>query len=405
MRKTLLLLLLPTLAACARDQGGLRADAQPTLRVADAALAGNAPEVALNVTRSILQSDPFNAAAQLTQAEALYAVGELAQAAAGYRTVLTVQPRSVQARLGLGRVMLAREEAKEAEAAFRAALALEQRAPAWSNLGIALDLQGRHAEAQAAYREALRLDPGNEGARTNTSLSIAMANGAPLPAAPVGQVQLSAAEPSPPTAQPFAPALYDRVLPPPRPALTRLTALARAGAVPAPVPATSAATVEAPVQVLAAAPSLPAAEDATGPAAQPVRPDAPLSVMPLPPRAASPTAAAPAPVPVPAPVAAAVQPAPATPAPAPAPTSPTRQAPAETGLAVLAAAPSLPTGRPPMGPSDRFDPALVPMPVVPMPVVPVPVATPTARPLPTASTRAERTETQEEGSRWLRASR
>lgn len=47
-------------------------------------------------------------------------------------------------------------------------------AVAWSNLGIARDLQGRHTDAQAAYRQALGLNPEMHAAQVNLALSLAM---------------------------------------------------------------------------------------------------------------------------------------------------------------------------------------------------------------------------------------
>ena len=73
-------------------------------------------------------------------------------AAASYRKALTVKPGDPAASLGLGRIML-RRDPHEAERLFRAALASRpDDAVLLANLGVALDLQERHVEAQAAYR-------------------------------------------------------------------------------------------------------------------------------------------------------------------------------------------------------------------------------------------------------------
>lgn len=44
-----------------------------------------------------------------------------------------------------------------------------------NNLGVALDLEGRHQQAQAAYRQALSAQPGLPAAMNNLALSIALA--------------------------------------------------------------------------------------------------------------------------------------------------------------------------------------------------------------------------------------
>ena len=43
-----------------------------------------------------------------------------------------------------------------------------------NNLGVALDLEGQHQQAQAAYRQALSAQPGLPAAMNNLALSIAL---------------------------------------------------------------------------------------------------------------------------------------------------------------------------------------------------------------------------------------
>ena len=45
---------------------------------------------------------------------------------------------------------------------------------ALNDLGIARDLQGRHTDAQTAYRSALGVDPDMRAAQVNLALSLAM---------------------------------------------------------------------------------------------------------------------------------------------------------------------------------------------------------------------------------------
>jgi hypothetical protein len=63
-------------------------------------------------------------------------------------------------------------------AAERLFLEVLQREPhnaiALNDIGIARDLQGRHQDAQQAYREAMGIDPAMVGARVNLALSLAM---------------------------------------------------------------------------------------------------------------------------------------------------------------------------------------------------------------------------------------
>jgi Flp pilus assembly protein TadD/tRNA A-37 threonylcarbamoyl transferase component Bud32 len=82
------------------------------------------------------------------------------EAEAGYRAAVALRPQSPGARINLGIALARQGRLAEAEAAFRAALRLKPDYPdAHYNLGLALDKQGRYPEAEAAYREALRLQP------------------------------------------------------------------------------------------------------------------------------------------------------------------------------------------------------------------------------------------------------
>ena len=72
-------------------------------------------------------------------------------------------------------VLLATGRAPEAEAAFRRALAAGgDNGAVRSNLGVSLDLQGRHAEAQQEYRTSLARAESN-ATRVNLGLSLALA--------------------------------------------------------------------------------------------------------------------------------------------------------------------------------------------------------------------------------------
>src|SRR5262249_6782002 len=68
--------------------------------------------------------------------------------------------------------LMQKDNPQQAEAYFRAALALRPTAPvAWSNLGASLAFQGDHAAAQWHFRKALALDPRFAWAWYNLGLS------------------------------------------------------------------------------------------------------------------------------------------------------------------------------------------------------------------------------------------
>lgn len=89
-------------------------------------------------------------------------------------TVQTGRDADPAAQLALGRILLQTDPAR-AEQVLLAALAGSPHNPDMLNdLGVARDLQGRHAEAQAAYREALSAAPTLRAARINLGLSLAL---------------------------------------------------------------------------------------------------------------------------------------------------------------------------------------------------------------------------------------
>ena len=104
--------------------------------------------------------------------------GELAPAEQAYRAVLAIDPVSTRGEIGLGRVLL-QTDPIAAEAAFLHALQREPRnVTALNNLGVARDMQERHAEAQLAYRQALDLAPDNAATLASLGLSLALSGDA-----------------------------------------------------------------------------------------------------------------------------------------------------------------------------------------------------------------------------------
>lgn len=135
---------------------------QPTagrlgLGLADSALEGGAPTLALQVSKAVLQRNPNDVPAMLRRGDAYLQLGDSPRAAASYRQALLLQPRNVGALMGLGRVALATDPA-EAGARFSEVLAVQPaNQAALSDRGVSLDLSGLHAEAQMDYRRAIAL--------------------------------------------------------------------------------------------------------------------------------------------------------------------------------------------------------------------------------------------------------
>lgn len=145
------------------------------MNVADAAIAGGDPAMALKVSQSVLAAEPNNLDAIYHEAAAYYAVNRCMDAMAAYKVALTIKPDSSTAQLGIGRCLLQRNAA-EAEAAFTAAVSDDpHNAAALNDLGIARDLQGHHQAAVQPYEQALMLDPGNAATEVNLGMSFALA--------------------------------------------------------------------------------------------------------------------------------------------------------------------------------------------------------------------------------------
>jgi Flp pilus assembly protein TadD len=174
VRSTAFGLLVLLLAACTNNETLSLRSGMPGIEVAQAALRGGSPQIALQIAGNILASQPYNNAALVVQGEALTALGRLDEAAASFESVLQRDPSSIAAHIGLGRVRLGSDPAG-AEVLFLEALKREPRnAVALNNLGIARDLQGRHADAQTAYRHAMAANSNMSAARVNLALSLAM---------------------------------------------------------------------------------------------------------------------------------------------------------------------------------------------------------------------------------------
>ncbi len=177
------LLLLSGLAGCSSLGGGQTAqlgtgagmgNSSGVMNVADAAIAGGDPEMALKVSQSVLATDPKNLDALYHEGQAYYAINRCMDAIAVYKVALTVDPQSSPAQLGIGRCLL-KVNAAQAEAAFAAAVADDPgNAAALNDLGIARDLQGNHAGAVQPYQQALLIDPGNLATEVNIGMSLAL---------------------------------------------------------------------------------------------------------------------------------------------------------------------------------------------------------------------------------------
>lgn len=174
--RSLILILFVGLAGCAaQNDVASGAGGNPSaLKIADVALANDLPAIALRVTEGMLSQNPRNTAALLRQAKAYLLLGNSAAAETDYRRALAADDRLDEARLGIAKILL-RSNPVQAEKMLLEALTRDpHNTAALNNLGVARDLQGKHAEAQEAYHQALREQPEMASARENLGLSLAL---------------------------------------------------------------------------------------------------------------------------------------------------------------------------------------------------------------------------------------
>jgi Flp pilus assembly protein TadD len=174
MMRVALIVLVSLLGACAsQDATGLR-DGPPGLNVAQAALSSGSPDIALNVTNALLAKQPGNLPALLSQGDAFSALGRPEDAEASYAKALVIDPESIGAQVGLGRLSL-KSDPTRARLLFLNVLQHDPRNTiALNDLGIAYDLVGDHSNAQSNYRKALGDDPSMRAAEVNLALSMAL---------------------------------------------------------------------------------------------------------------------------------------------------------------------------------------------------------------------------------------
>jgi Flp pilus assembly protein TadD len=132
------------------------------MNVVDAAIAGGDPAMALKVSQSVLATSPHNLDALYHEGAAYYAMNRCMDAIAVYKVALTVDPKSAEADVGVGRCLL-RRDAVTAEQMFEAAVANDP----------------DNAGAQAAYQQALLLQPGSVSTEVNLGMSLALAGDGP----------------------------------------------------------------------------------------------------------------------------------------------------------------------------------------------------------------------------------
>jgi Flp pilus assembly protein TadD len=168
-----------SLSACAQLQSTSHApelsqNNSSSLLAARKALSEGEAATSLSIAHGVLSMRPNDVAATVAEGDADAQLGNRHTADMEYRHALQLDPTNAGAHLGLGKLMMA-TNAHAAELTFREVLASNPSNPAaLTDLGVALDLQERHQEAQANYKAAMDIDPNLTSARVDMAVSLAI---------------------------------------------------------------------------------------------------------------------------------------------------------------------------------------------------------------------------------------
>jgi Flp pilus assembly protein TadD len=147
----------------------------PILRVAQATERGGDLRSAVGLYRRAHSMEPHRYEPVIGLADALARLGAADEAAEAYRTALNIRPRDAAALRGLGNQLLALGQPAQGIVQLEAALDQGPDARLFNSLGVAHDVQGDHAAAQAYYRAGLDIEPASMALRANLALSFILA--------------------------------------------------------------------------------------------------------------------------------------------------------------------------------------------------------------------------------------
>lgn len=166
----------PATRSASSQQVQAQSSLQAILRLAARTESSGNLAAARELYRKAAAKYPDAPAARLGLARITYKAGEPAPAAELYRDALGLAPQSWAARYGLGKSLLSSDRPEAALKHFDRLIARKEKDHRpYLAKGVALDLLGRHAEAQQAYNAGLEAAPRNVALRNNLGLSLALA--------------------------------------------------------------------------------------------------------------------------------------------------------------------------------------------------------------------------------------
>lgn len=148
--------------------------AEALVRLGDSMRASGDPDGAAQFYEAAVARDGRSVLALDKLGDALLAAGDGPRAEAAFRAARVLSPGDRDAGVGLGIALLARGDAAGALPLLEPAARSSRDARVLRNYGVALDMTGRQAEAQAAYRRGLAEFPANPDLHANLALSLAI---------------------------------------------------------------------------------------------------------------------------------------------------------------------------------------------------------------------------------------
>jgi Flp pilus assembly protein TadD len=170
-------LLALVIAGCGSDLGGASKgdNYDSSVKQADEARKSGDFDTAIPLYSRALQAKPNGLEAKLGLGQTYLSVGAPDEAAALFRDVLEKKESNQVARRGLASALISMGQPMLAERQLEAALQADSRDYRTLNAyGVVLDMQGRHVEAQARYRQGIELAPDYLPLRNNYGLSLAI---------------------------------------------------------------------------------------------------------------------------------------------------------------------------------------------------------------------------------------
>jgi len=169
----------PLVGAVRADRGATTASAhagqvEAVMRVAARTAESGDWATAASLYRRAHALDTTRLAPLLGLGDSLARLGAQDEAAQAYRAALALAPEDVTALRGLGNALVALDEPTLAIPHLERALDRADDPRLYKSLGVAYDMQGDHAAAQAYYRTGLNVAPGDVGLLNNLGLSLAL---------------------------------------------------------------------------------------------------------------------------------------------------------------------------------------------------------------------------------------